>query len=35
LTNQCATIKNIISKRQWLQVRQWTFVFEKLFIRHL
>jgi len=19
----------------WLQVRQWTFVFEKLFIRHL
>jgi len=28
-------LKIFVSKSWWLQVRQWTFVFEKLFIRHL
>jgi len=28
-------LKIFVSERSWLQVRQWTFVFEKLFIRHL
>jgi len=28
-------LKIFVSERQWLQVSQWTFTFEKLFIRHL